>query len=486
MGDFCSSEWASFNVGWPRDGTFNLDIISQVKTWVFDIELHGHPDQVAYIVTWESLAYDPPSWVKPFVISDKPQPPLTPTAPKASLPPGSQPLTPLPPSSAPTTSSLYPALLKEKPKPATPPILPPNPDSPLIDLLSEEPPPYVESQEGPEAAAVGGLPAQSSPAPLPMAGRLQGRREPPPDSTSLPLREGPNGQQQYWSFSASDLHNWKQHNPPFSKDPVVLTNLIESILVTHQPTWDNCQQLFLEAGKNVPGDNGRPTQLPNKIDTAFPLTRPDWDFTMAAGRGHLRLYHQLLIAGFRGVGGAACRPTNLAQVKQVIQGKEETPSAFLERLKEAYRMYTPYDPEDPGQATSVSMSFIWQFSPDIRSKLQRLEGLQGYTLQDLLKEAEKIFNKRETPEEKEERLWQRMKEAQEERDKKRNKELSKVLATIVHGQNREGDRLGDRKGAKKDQCAYCKERGHWVKDCPMRSRGPRRPKPQTSLLTLKD
>lgn len=88
----------------------------------------------------------------------------------------------------------------------------------------------------------------------------------------------------------------------------------------------------------------------------------------------------------------------------MIQGKEETPSAFLERLKEAYRIYTPYDPEDPGQATSVSMSFIWQSSPDIRSKLQRLEGLQGYTLQDLLKEAEKIFSKRETPGEKEERM----------------------------------------------------------------------------------
>ncbi|KAL6056187.1 hypothetical protein STEG23_009506 [Scotinomys teguina] len=74
-------------------------------------------------------------------------------------------------------------------------------------------------------------------------------------------------------------------------DPVALTNLIESILVTHRPTWDDCQQLLqtlltveekqrvvLEARKQVPGDDGRPTQLPNLIDAAFPLTRPDWDF----------------------------------------------------------------------------------------------------------------------------------------------------------------------------------------------------------------
>jgi hypothetical protein len=197
-----------------------------------------------------------------------------------------------------------------------------------------------------------------------MAGRLRGRREQPPDSASQAflLQAGPNGQLQYWPFSASDLYNWRNNNPSFSKDPSKLTALIESILVTHQPTWDDCQQLlqalltteekqrvFLEARKNVPGENGRPTQLPNEIEAAFPLERPNWDFTTAEGRNHLRLYRQLLIAGLH---GAARRPTNLAQVKQIIQGPEESPSAFLERLKEAYRMYTPYDPEDPGQATS--------------------------------------------------------------------------------------------------------------------------------------
>ncbi|XP_041519259.1 uncharacterized protein C6orf132 homolog [Microtus oregoni] len=424
---FCSSKWPTVGAEWPRDGTFNLNIISQVKAKVFSPGPHGHPDQRAYIVTWESLACDPPLWVQPFVISNKPQPPRTPTAPKAPPPQESQPLVPLPPapSPAPPSSSLYPTILKEKvskekplkPTPVPSPVLPPNPDSPLTDLLSEEPPHYADpedpgSPDGPETAAAGGQPAQVSPAPSPMVGRLRGRHEPPPDSTihALPLREGPNGQQQYWPFSASDLYYWKHHNSPFSKDPITLTNLIESILVTYQPTWDDCQQLlqalltseekqrvFLEAQRNVPGDNGSPTLLPHEIDKAFPLKRPDWDFTTTAGRGHLHLYHQLLIVGLQ---GAACCPTNLAQVKQVIQGNEETPSAFLERLKDAYRMYTSYDPEDPGQATSVSMSFIWQSSPDIRSKLQRLEGLQGYTIQDLLKEAEKIFNKRETPEEK--------------------------------------------------------------------------------------
>ncbi|XP_052573210.1 uncharacterized protein LOC128097082 [Peromyscus californicus insignis] len=253
-------------------------------------------------------------------------------------------------------SSLYPVLPhKETPKP---PVLPPDPHTPLIDLLTEDPPPYRAGPPGePAEAAPAAAPVAASPAvpvadpevtstrrthgageedaaPSPIAGRLRGRQDGPPnESRAFLLREGPNHQLQYWPFSASDLYNWKQHNPPFPRDPVALTGLIESILVTHRPTWDDCQQLlqtlltveekqrvFLEARKQIPGDDGRPPQLPNIIDAAFPLTRPDWDFNTPEGREHLRLYRQLLLAGLR---AAARRPTNLAQVRNVIQGKEE-------------------------------------------------------------------------------------------------------------------------------------------------------------------
>ncbi|KAL6031340.1 hypothetical protein STEG23_011948 [Scotinomys teguina] len=251
------------------------------------------------------------------------------------------------------------------------------------------------------------------------------------------------------------------------KDPQALTGLIESILLTHQPTWEDCQQLlqtlltteerqrvFLEARKNVPGDDGRPTQLPNEIDDAFPLTRPNWDFNTAAGRDRLRLYRQILLAGLKGAGR---RPTNLAKAQD--------------------------------RQADIIMSFIGQSAPNIRTKLQRLEGLQGYTLQDLVKEAEKIFNKRETPEEKEERLRREQEHREDMRDKRRNRELTKILATVVTGaeQNRprQNKYLGDKRRPRveHDQCAYCKEKGHWVKDCPVRAQKgkTRKPVPVLSL-----
>jgi hypothetical protein len=82
---------------------------------------------------------------------------------------------------------------------------------------------------------------------------------------------GPDGGRtyQYWPFSSNDLYNWKAQNHPFSEDPRGLTDLFESILHTHSPTWDDCQQLLktlftteererilTEARKNVPGNNG--------------------------------------------------------------------------------------------------------------------------------------------------------------------------------------------------------------------------------------
>lgn len=57
-------------------------------------------------------------------------------------------------------------------------------------------------------------------------------------------------------------------------------------------------------------------------------------------------------------------------------------------------MYTPFHPLAAERQSDVIMSFIGQSAPDICNKLQRPEGLQGYTIQDLLKEAEKIFNKK--------------------------------------------------------------------------------------------
>ncbi|XP_054951549.1 chromobox protein homolog 5 isoform X2 [Pan paniscus] len=408
---FCFSEWPTLGVGWPQDGTFDLSIILQVKTKVTDPGPRGHPDQVAYILTWEDLVRDPPPWVKPFLPSASPSQstllavetprnqtpvPLKPVLPDESQrdlllldplpPPSHNPLLNPPPYSSPAPSVLSPA---PSSTPSAPPLTPSTasaPSTPLYPTLSPTPSSTPTLTPTPSPA-----PPELTPQTPPQTPRLRLRwakdpgNQPTWQSSLFPLRTV-NRTVQYWPFSASDLYNWKTHNPPFSQDPQVLTALIESVLLTHQPTWDDCQQLLqvlltteerqrvlLEARKHVPGPGGLPTQLPNEIDEGFPLTRPDWDYETASGRESLRIYRQALLAGLKGAGK---RPTNLAKVRTITQEKNESPAAFMERLLEGFRMYTPFDPEAPEHKATVAMSFIDQAALDIKSKLQRLDGIQ--------------------------------------------------------------------------------------------------------------
>jgi hypothetical protein len=93
---------------------------------------------------------------------------------------------------------------------------------------------------------------------------------------------------------------------------------------------------------------------------------------------------------------AAHRPTNVAKVKMIVQGENESPATFLEHLYDAYRQYTPLDPLAEVNQSAVIMSFINQAAPDIKKKLYKQEGLGEMTIRDLMKVAEKVFNTRET------------------------------------------------------------------------------------------
>lgn len=156
---------------------------------------------------------------------------------------------------------------------------------------------------------------------------------------------------------------------------------------------------------------------------------------------------------------------------------------------EAYRRYTPFDPSSEGQQAAVAMAFIGQSASDIKKKLQRLEGLQDYTLRDLVKEAEKVYHKRETEEERQEREKREREDREDKRDRRQERNLTKILAAVIgktetdrpeKGQsgylgNRARRPLRDqRHQLEKDQCAYCKEKGHWARECPKKK--PRKPK----------
>ncbi|XP_037228277.1 uncharacterized protein LOC119140782 [Falco rusticolus] len=193
----------------------------------------------------------------------------------------------------------------------------------------------------------------------------------------------------------------------------------------------------------------------------IPFTATDlMTWKQAAGnyRERLKRYQKWVLYGIR---HAMPKSLNWSKLYEVRQDKNESPSAFLERLKEAARKYTDLRVETEAAQIQLALIFMGQSAPDIRKKLQKLEGENSRSLNAMLEVAWRVYNNRE----------------KEERRSRRIDLLAVMAGTTDRGRGRgrgfngRGGYMncGDRKfntllGI--NQCALCKEEGHWKKDCP--------------------
>ena len=147
---------------------------------------------------------------------------------------------------------------------------------------------------------------------------------------------------------------------------------------------------------------------------------------------------------------------------------------------EAFRQYTPMDPQADASHAAVMLAFVNQAAPDIRRKLQKIERLGEQSIQDLVRAAERVFNHRETPEDRKECVRREEREFRAKENHRNQKELAQIFfAGVRQGANSQGTsevrprdkgkQVGQR--LRKDQCAYCQERGHWRRECPKRKPG---------------
>lgn len=121
-------------------------------------------------------------------------------------------------------------------------------------------------------------------------------------------------------------------------------------------------------------------------------TDPGWDPNQAQGLLNLLRYQEALIQGIKAEGKKA---TNTGKVSEVRQKPDESPSEFYERLCEAYRLYTPFDPEAAGNRWMVNAAFVSQAQNDIKRKLQKLERFEGMNISQLIQVATKVFVNRD-------------------------------------------------------------------------------------------
>nr|XP_034953768.1 uncharacterized protein LOC118075709 [Zootoca vivipara] len=281
---------------------------------------------------------------------------------------------------------------------------------------------------------------------------------------------------QYVPFTTTDLMNWKTHTPAFAEKPQAMVDLLSSIFAAHEPTWPDCQQLLStlftseerrrinsQACEHLKDQQVAERDWPGR----YPLTDPHWDPNVPDQRTALTTYRETLLHGVR---RAARKPTDLSKVSTVTQKPDESPGDFLERLMEAYRIWTPFDPEDAAHELMVNASFIGQCAKDIRTKIQKQAGFQGMSRSQIMAIAQKVFEQRGDVEKREKKQWMKEKAAVIAAAMAHTPVTREVRRNNSETRGRGGGR-GQALG--RNQCAVCKREGHWKAECPQNQPGRR-------------
>ncbi|GCC38669.1 hypothetical protein chiPu_0017184 [Chiloscyllium punctatum] len=118
----------------------------------------------------------------------------------------------------------------------------------------------------------------------------------------------------------------------------------------------------------------------------FPNVDPHWENNDREDRESMQDLREMVILGIK---EAAPRSQNFVKGFEVRQEKDETPSAFLKRLKEATRKYLEMDPDNQIAQGLLKVQFVTESWPDIQKKLQKLDGWSERQIEELLCEAQK-------------------------------------------------------------------------------------------------
>ena len=119
---------------------------------------------------------------------------------------------------------------------------------------------------------------------------------------------------------------------------------------------------------------------------AIPLTESNWN-PNDGGLSFLEHYRKCILEWLK---KGVPKQKSLNMILAVQQKPDEDPYEFLEKIYQAYRKHTDCDPEAPENMQMVDMIFIGQSAPDIRRKLQRLDGALG--MNQLVDIAFKVYN----------------------------------------------------------------------------------------------
>uniref|UniRef100_A0A8C0U3Q6 Core shell protein Gag P30 domain-containing protein n=1 Tax=Cyanistes caeruleus TaxID=156563 RepID=A0A8C0U3Q6_CYACU len=165
-------------------------------------------------------------------------------------------------------------------------------------------------------------------------------------------------------LTASEVRNFKKEIKTLLEDPIGISNQLDQFLGPSVYTWEELNSILNilfspEENQLIRAAAMRIWERENRIgprgEEKVPNRDPGWNPNEEEGRGSMRDYRTLMIRGIR---EAVPRANNAKLAFDSHQEKEETPSAWLERLRRNFQLYSSVDPESPEGQVLVKIQFV--------------------------------------------------------------------------------------------------------------------------------
>ncbi|KAM8793613.1 LOW QUALITY PROTEIN: rho guanine nucleotide exchange factor 28-like [Eudromia elegans] len=181
------------------------------------------------------------------------------------------------------------------------------------------------------------------------------------------------------------------------EDPLGVSDRIDQFLGPNTYTWEEFQtilgtlftteerQMIRQAGMRMWERNNQSGPLG---EVKWPSQNLHWDQQVEAGRQNMRDLRNMIVQGIR---EAVPRGQIINRLFSEHQGKDESLTEWLERLRRNLQLYSGTDPNTPIGEVLLKTQFVAQSWGDIRRKLEKIEDWQDRGLQELLREAQKAY-----------------------------------------------------------------------------------------------
>ncbi|RMB93995.1 hypothetical protein DUI87_29582 [Hirundo rustica rustica] len=199
-------------------------------------------------------------------------------------------------------------------------------------------------------------------------------------------------------------------------------------------------------------------------DQKWPSQEPRWNAQMEEGRRSMIDMRNIIIQGIR---EAVPRGQNLSKVFGECQGKDETPTELLERLRRSLQVYSGTDPNSPVEEVLLKSQFMAKSWEDIWRKLEKIESWQEKSLQELLREAQKVYMRRD---EEKQKMQEKVLVAADREAQKQDRpyDLGKTMKRAPQKKPAPPPRRTPNNQGESPECFYCKKKGHLKRDCKKR------------------